>query len=578
MSQLEKKDTAEEAVPQQKEVVHTDNERLPCVQNAGEKPPLHTVNTEERHAMVALLTQQNETQPDAKTEETNYVRGHQHWNGLEQRHADSRTDAEYVREQVRTFAEMQSPSQEDSETLQGKAFSRETLPVIKAMIQRDIDRLLLNKEHGCHNPEKHGIVSNQTERYLTLLEQAQKENDVTKDLSAEDALEIVRENVRTLCYQDRVASENLLGDHGIRHLVQHNIAMTEKMFNELSQHGQEVKAIDRLIAHQVMIDHDIGYAMDPVREKINAGDFTADRGHNVLSAKFARQRAAAANSPFAKVFSDEHQRTIHQGILEHDDSTIAFQLHDSSAEGRKQNIYSAIHAADNSHAFEDKLPELLYTHPATLKYMRLLKSAGETGDQELLEELKKKLATEITTQEGYSKDDKEALVHAVEKLTPKSYAFSVGRICGNKPELTIDGQGILHIRVQESAIHREAVGLYGQAELDQLRKFVADFTGKKKEEVNLDVAEIVGTGIRISLEEKGGTQEKTDYQQRVEELIRERAFRDYHERDTTLAARQKILESKDKEFAETLFPQGTADTLTKIREERRNILYTYLGK
>lgn len=590
MSPLEKKEIAEEIMPQQ-EAAHTKHKELLCVQDAGEKPPLHTINSPERNALKTLLAQQEAPQEiemeGAETEEKNYVRVHQQWNGLEQRYADSRTDATYVREKIQAFASTRGLSPETSETAHG-TFSRETLRAIQKMVQKDIDCFLRNKECGCHNPEKHRIVSEQTERYLTLLAQAQEEGDVAADLTAEDVLRLARENVRTLCYQDRVASENLLGDHGIRHLVQHNITMTEKMFDELSRHGQEVKAIDRLIAHQVMIDHDIGYAMDPVRAQINTGDFSADKGHNVLSAKFARQRASAAENPFAKVFSEEHQRTIHQGILEHDSSTVAFRLHDTSTEGRRQNVFSAIHAADNSHAFEDKLPELLYTHPTTLKYMRLMKSAGEIGDQELLENLKIRLVKEITEHEGYSEDDKEALVHTVKSLTKKSYAFSVGRICGSKPELTIDGQGTLHILVQESAIHRETVGLFGQAELDQLRKFVADFTGKKKEEVNLNVAEITGAGIRISIKGKvdGDVPEKTDYQRRVEELIRERSFRDYHERDTTLTARQKILETGDKELAKTLLPhnaseaaieQHIAATLASIREERRNLLNTYLG-
>lgn len=532
----------------------------------NEKPPLpHTIRTNENLPPHVLNTPERQEIRHLIGDEASYIEQHPNWTDLRKQHEDPRTNAGYVMRQIKAFAKKSGLTHEKSEGMAEIKFSRETLPSVQTEVQKDIDRLL-------HNPEKHKTVSEETAQYIALLAQAQEEGDIAT-LSAGDVLTLVRENVWTLCYQDRVASENLLGDHGIRHLVLHNIATTEKLFDQLSDHGQKVRAIDRLITHQVMIDHDIGYAMNPVRKGVNAGDFTADKGHNVLAAKFVRQRATTASNPLAKIFKKEHLQTIHQGILEHDSPTIDFQLHNDSTETRRNNIYSAIHAADNSHVFEDKLPELLYSFPDTLKYMRLMKSAAEIGDEDLFKELKSQLTARIAIHNEYTKDDKKALTNAVKIMHKESYAFSVGRICGNKPELTIDAQGILHIRIEESAIHREVMGLFGQEQLDQLRKFVEGFTGKKRrgkeeEKIDLDNPEIKGLHVHIHVNLKNGNAaHTTDYQERVDALITEKAFRDYHDRDTLLATRETILNTNEA-------PDTYA--LEKIREERKRILQTYL--
>ena len=88
------------------------------------------------------------------------------------------------------------------------------------------------------------------------------------------------------------------------------------------------------------------------------------------------------------------------------------------------------------------------------------------------EELKQQLIKQIKENPDYSKDDKEALEKAAESLKGKSYERAVGRICGNQPKVTIDSTGAVEIKVQESAIHQEAVGLFGEKSYDQLKKFI----------------------------------------------------------------------------------------------------------
>ena len=76
------------------------------------------------------------------------------------------------------------------------------------------------------------------------------------------------------------------------------------------------------------------------------------------------------------------------------------------------------------HAFEDKLPELLYSVPETLKYMRLMKVAGETGNPKKVEAIKAKLIEYIGSREDFSPDDKETLCKAVGGISAESYRFN----------------------------------------------------------------------------------------------------------------------------------------------------------
>ena len=508
--------------------------------------------------------------------------------GLEDRYNDERTEAVYLQKQIAEFASKSGLQHEEPPQLKDKSFTQETEKIVLKHVLTHIDRLF-NSERGRINPEKQKLVAGETKRYLELMLQAQEEGDLSTNLDSQTVLKLVEENVWALAYQDRVASENLLGDHGIRHLVGHNITTCENISDELVKQGQSVKAIDRLIFHQAMILHDLGYAMDPIRDAINKGGFGADKGHNVLSAKYLRTRLALPNDVMKTVFSDDQLAIIHKGILYHDSSEVKIHVGDNSQEARKENIFSAIHVADNTHAFEDKLPELLYSHPDTLRVMRLMKTAGEIGDGETFARLQKELVGGIESSSNLSLDDKEALTKAAQSLKSESYRFSVGRICGNKPRVSINKEGRLTISVQESAIHQEVVGLFGQKPYDQLRKFVADLTGQSKKEVDLSQRDIVSKDGQLEIILRIGEnnqREKTDYDQRVEQLIKDKQFQEFvigngkeNLGDGKLSAMQSVLQERLK----TVSPkskdyQKITGRITAVKEQRKKNLLQYLGK
>lgn len=472
--------------------------------------------------------------------------------GLDKRYEDEKSGVQSIQKQIDEYTSKSGLKHEAIPELENKTFNLETKKIISEKIKSNLDALLLNKEKARHNPEKHETMLKQSERYLDLLEQAQIEGDISKEVGAEEILKLMERNVDMITFQDMVASENMLGDHGIRHVVAYNIKMIEQMLDSVSEKGQEVKAIDRIMGHQIMLMHDLGYATEPVREGVNKGDFSADKGHNLLSAKILREMGENPDDALSKVFSNEQMDTLHQGILEHDDSKVEFHINDNNPEARKENLLSAIHLADNTHAFEDKLPELLYSVPESLKAMRLLKTAGEIGDKDMIENVKKQLILDIENNSNYSKDDQKQLSRAVDNLAESSYKFAIGRICGNKPEVSIGEDGRVTIKVQESAIHQEAVGLFGQDSYDQLKKFISDLEGVEKNEITnemLNQERIEGKNVtmELALGDKKSI-EKTDYQQRIEGIVKDEKFVEFSRQDLILSRRQKSIENRIKDL------------------------------
>ena len=511
---------------------------------------------------------------------------------LENRFNDERSDLENVKKEIENYVGENLTQQlgKDVENLKDKKFDAETSKVLIEQTKRHIESLL-GSEGKRNNPEKQKALEVMTENYVNLLLKSQEEGDISKDAKAEDIQKLITENIWKLAYQDRIAAENTLGDHGIRHLVMHNISKTEEIFDQLSKNGQKVGSIDRLMAYQIMINHDMGYAMEPTREAINAGFMSADRGHNVLSAKFIRQQAEDPNNYMSKVFSENQLGTIHQGILEHDKSDIKLKetakglgegtLNEEQA--RKDNLLDAISIADNSHAFEDKLPEILYSHPDSLEYMRLMKVAGEGGDLELVGTLKEKLKESINKNDSWTADDKEALAHAIDFISADSYKFAVGRIAGNKPKIEIDKEGNLAIKVQESAVHQEVVQLFEQESYNQFHKFITDYIGKPEnldppateeeiqsatKEGRVDFKKVIrermnrgetsikgrnGINIELAIGENRGAEPDSDLEKNVRKLITKPEFIIYREEDRILEESfKKALKSRDEATAKLL--------------------------
>lgn len=467
--------------------------------------------------------------------------------GLKERYEDAKGDYLAFQKELDEFATEKKIEPDIPGELKDPLITDGSVDVIRAKAKEQIDLLI-------QNPEKNALVAEETQRYLALVLRAKKEGDLSVSLSSSDIYMLVRQNILLLAYQDRIASKISIGDHGVRHIIGHNINAAEQIAEGLQKNGHEVKAIDLLILHQTMINHDVGYALSPVRDEALKGNYTADAGHNVLSAKYLRQSQEDQNNPLSKLFFDERSRNIlHKAVLNHDSSEEVSLSFDQTIEARDKNIYDIVRTADNTDAFANKLPEILYGFPDTLVTLRLLKTAAEVGDDNLVNTLKQRLITQVSTKEGLPDDDRQNLILAANSIQKDSYAFVVPRICGKNPEFSVSDDGTVTVKVQESAIHREVTSIYGLKEYSQLVKFIADVLGiPKAERGNIDLgSDRISSkngklNIELALGEKAG-KEITDYERRIQEIVHDVYFQeliiDTGNGDSVLSLRQKVLEA-----------------------------------
>lgn len=445
---------------------------------------------------------------------------------------------------------------------------------VKKAAQGVIDKLFLSQEASM-NPEKHATVSEETSRFLDLAQEI-----APAGFTAGDAYKLAAENITLLSFQDHVASENMLGDHGVRHLVGHNIAACEQLADGLERQGTPVGAADRLTLHQAMIVHDLGYAMACVRDGINQDGIKGQEGgHNVLAAKYIRDRAQNPDDPMTKLFGSENIQNMHRCVLYHDKDAngepgVELEMTPNpTPEQRAKNMETMTRVADNSHAFEDKLPELLYREPKSFKALRLMKTAGELGDAKLVEDIKADLSEEIAANPGYAKDDRKALLQAVNSVIPESYKFAVDRIAGTNPTFDITPDGKVKMDVREVDTHQDSMGLFGMANYHMIEKFMKDNVGDKvslsgqAETVRGGAVEITFHG---SLDRAKGTDAFSENLRR--DLLGEKPFVKFALLDTQLGLQQDVLQEK-------LKLGGDATSLTTqidaIKSKRREILDSY---
>lgn len=506
---------------------------------------------------------------------------------FEKKYKDERTGAAFFRNEVKEYAKSAGVEHAKDNGLEGKSFSSETKAAVNEIVSKQIDELFFNNSkevgaesvetRGTHNKEKRDIMVAESARYIDLVLKAQAEGDISAEISADDILKLVEENVWTTAFQDRTASENTLGDHGVRHIVGYNIRICDDIYRQLEERGQGPKAIDILSAHQIMIMHDMGYATAPVRDGVDAGDFTADKGHNLHSSRILRERGDDQNDVFSKIFSKEQIDLMHEGVLKHDSSEIKFHTKENDENARRENLLSAVHLADNTHAFEDKLPEVLYAVPESLEIMLIMKAAGEIGDTATIDEAKARLVDVIRKNDQFSADDKISLEKAVlgkiDKngkqqggLNANSYKFTVGRICGNNPEVTITEAGKANIMVEENDIHAQVVGLFGLESYGQFNKFQSDLTGKSvKQLISEDGDSIDSANVSIGLKKKteGSSIEQSEYQKQVETIITNESVKTFNDSDKPYSQTQKNIEKYLKLSADG---QDVGDVLEVYRE------------
>lgn len=460
---------------------------------------------------------------------------------LKERYTDPRNSTEAFTRELESFAEQRGVVLGAPDEFQ-KPLSEVGVEPLKKALAPTVEALFGNKDAN-HNPEKKALVSAQAGRFLDLVAEA-----APPGMSASDAFKLAQDNAVLVAYQDRVSSEVFMGDHGVRHLLGHNIRVCEELADKVVAQGGTVTAKDRLVMHQTMVMHDLGYAMNSVRTGVQQDGIQGqENGHNVLAARVLREQSADPANPLNKLFGKEDLEHIHSCILHHDkddQGNPGVELRmgpQPSEEDRRVNLETIVRTADNTHAFDDKLPELALREPRSLKSLRMLQTAAEVGDKALFKELQGDLKQKVEAREDLAPDDRKALSNAVNTMDELAHRFNTRRIAGRQPTYEVSADGTITVGVKESPIHRQVAALFGQPAYKQLEKFVEDNAGR---EVKFDgrSERVEGGALVVDVQLGTSSQVKqTAFEAQVTEtVLNDAAFTKFAMLDSQLSKQQQL--------------------------------------
>ncbi|MBN9418202.1 MAG: hypothetical protein J0I12_22320 [Candidatus Eremiobacteraeota bacterium] len=465
---------------------------------------------------------------------------------LTQRYQDSVAGAKQFHKEALEFAHSRGVDPVKlPDSLKGKSFDADSAAAIKQELAGQVKAYFASAQ-GSTNPLKEGLSQKECDRFVDLVSQCQAEGSLGK-VSAGEVYRLASSNLSLLALQDRAASEITFGEHGVRHLVGHNIMVCEKLSDQLQAQGVPVSAKDRLILHQAMLVHDMGYAVDNVR-----GDFakngikTQDAGHPLLGGRYVRERFQDDTDPINSLFSPEEMNLMQRCVLYHDmdaEGKSGVKLNMSkqlSPAERQQNLESITRLADNSHALDDKVSDVLYRHPAALKTMRMIKTAGEVGDETKVKSLQNELKQDLDARADLSADDKAGLKQAVNQMSAGEYEFSARRLVGGKPDYSIDGDGTVTITLRESPIHKQIAQVSGQEPLKLLAGYMQDLSGVRPE-IDRNTKSVEAGNLRFELKP---AKDLDDYQTAVAGvMLDDVGFRKWAVKDADMGKTQKGLKS-----------------------------------
>ncbi|NQT50318.1 hypothetical protein HQ571_06520 [Candidatus Kuenenbacteria bacterium] len=128
------------------------------------------------------------------------------------------------------------------------------------------------------------------------------------DATPEQIFEVTRDNSRKLAYQTERDKQVFSGsDHGTRHILEGNMAMADKIIASL---GDTATAKDKVLIHQIIVDHDLGYTVGVAQAKQS---FDASKDHPLFSTKFIE----ANEEYYTQKFGKDGYEMIRDGILQH---------------------------------------------------------------------------------------------------------------------------------------------------------------------------------------------------------------------------------------------------------------------
>lgn len=286
--------------------------------------------------------------------------------------------------------------------LKGQKLTTKTYDQVAVNTQARIDSL-----QGALTPVTEAQLREYADTHMRkAVEQGLKDKSLKMDAGQLD--DMMAKNIDKLAHQEIEARKRQLGDHGIRHVVG-NIRAVDAMLDDPDLPA--TTGLQRMMALQTMVDHDMGYTVGVVAKSIPATEY-----HPQYSEKYAKAQG------YEKLFGAGEAKEMTRMVREHAETDLDW---------KGDTLMSVVRTADNTALFNrEKLPALFYDVPGATDelYKLQLAQVGGTGKQvtpKVQENLRK-----LVEDSGIDDRHKAELLMAVDEVSPYTGKFSLGMAAG----------------------------------------------------------------------------------------------------------------------------------------------------
>ena len=179
-----------------------------------------------------------------------------------------------------------------------------------------VTALYFLNDPAAQNNQKYAAVVTTVHEFIELMKQAQEEGQIPQTLLAKDAFKLVAQNITALALQDKGCEVTTIIELDAHHVTEHDIRGCMQLAETLSDHGCSLSAMEKLLLHQGMVYHCVGYMVPPVLEAI------AEKGMNgkqlgipMLAAHYIRSQYEDPTSAWKSIFSEKAFDLIHRAVL-----------------------------------------------------------------------------------------------------------------------------------------------------------------------------------------------------------------------------------------------------------------------
>ena len=169
------------------------------------------------------------------------------------------------------------------------------------------------------NDQKYAAIVTNTQEFIALMREAQADGKIPQSLLARDAFKLIAQNITAISLQDKGSEVTTIVELDAHHLMEHDLRGCMQLADTLIEHGCTFSAMDKLLLHQGMVYHCVGYMVPPVLEAI------AEKGMNgkqlgvpMLAAHYIRNQYDDPNSVWQNVFPAQDFELLHRAVLYQD--------------------------------------------------------------------------------------------------------------------------------------------------------------------------------------------------------------------------------------------------------------------